>query len=168
MMRLWWFAGLTALAVLGSVSAQQAAQRLGTPQAVGAALYTASREILIVTPSIRSKDVAEALRKTAVERGIAIFVIADARLINEPAGYLSGLSLLEKIQVRLVQGLTSSQALIDRNVMISGPLLFDGPNPLEKRPTVAATDAEVNNRTVTWFNQVWKTAKPYKYEASKR
>lgn len=156
---------LTATA-LGWVFAGQPAgyQRLGTPQAVSATLYSASREILIVSPSIRSKDVAEALRKAALERGVTIFVIADARLVGEPAGYLSGLSLLENVHVRLVQGLTSSRATIDRTIVVSGPLLFDSPNPLENRPTFAATDPQATATTVAWFNRVWSTAKPYKYE----
>ncbi len=155
-----------ATAILSGVFAQNLAgyHRLGTPQAVGATLYTASREILLISPSLRSKDVAEALRKSAVERGVTIFVIADARLINEPSGYLGSLSFLENVHVRLVQGLTSSRAIIDRSILVSGSLLFDVPNPLETKPTFAATDAQITASTVTWFNRIWSTAKPYKYQ----
>jgi hypothetical protein len=156
---------LTATALSGGFAQQLAGyHRLGTPQAVGATLYTASSEILVISPSIRSKDVAEALRKSALERGVTIFVIADVRLVDEPAGYLGGLSLLKNVHVRLVQGLTSSRAIIDRSILVSGSLLFDVPNPLESKPTFAATDPQATSSTIAWFNRVWGTAKPYKYE----
>jgi sugar-specific transcriptional regulator TrmB len=155
-----------AVTSLGGVFAQNLAgyHRLGTPQAVGATLYTASREILIISPSLRSKDIAEALRKSALERGVTIFVIADALLVDEPAGYLGGLSLLKNVHVRLVQGLTSSRAIIDRTILVSGSLLFDVPNPLESKPTFAATDPQATSSTINWFNRVWRTAAPYKYK----
>ena len=148
---------------LGWAVAQTATQTLESPKVVGGVLYTGTQEILVVTPSVRSKDVADGLRRAAVERGTPVYIIADAALVGERAGFLPGLSLVKNVQVRLLRGLTQSSAVVDRKLLISGLLLFDIPSPLETKLTEARTDSRAINDAVRWFTKAWKLAKPYKY-----
>lgn len=152
---------------LGWATAQTAAQpttrALESPKVVGGVLYAGTQEILLVAPSVRSKEVADGLRRAAVERGTPIFIIADASLAGERAGFLPGLSLLGNVQVRLLRGVVQPSAVVDRKLLISGLLLFDIPSPLETRLTEARTDPRAINDAVRWFTKAWKLAKPYKY-----
>lgn len=148
---------------LGWAVAQTATQTLESPKVVGGVLYTGTQEILLVTPSVRSKDVADGLRRAAVERGTPVYIIADAALVGERAGFLPGLSLVKNVQVRLLRGLTQSSAVVDRKLMISGSLLFDIPSPLETKLTEARSDSRAVSDAVRWFTKAWKLAKPYKY-----
>jgi hypothetical protein len=147
----------------GFVTAQSAPRPLESPKAVGSVLYTGTEEILLVAPSVRSKEIADGLRRAAVERGTPIFILADVRFVEERAGYLPGLSLVKNVQVRLLRGVPISQATVDRKLLISGPLLFDIPNPLEVKPTEALTETRRVNAAINWFAGAWKAAKPYTY-----
>jgi hypothetical protein len=148
---------------VGFVTAQSAGRPLESPKAVGSVLYTGTQEILLVAPSVRSKEVADGLRRAATERGTPIFILADARFIEERAGYLPGLSLVKNVQIRLLRGVQTSQAIVDRKLLISGPLLFDIANPLETKPTEALTETRRVNAAINWFAGAWKAAKPYTY-----
>jgi hypothetical protein len=154
--------GVLALGV-GLAVAQQQARLLESPKVVGSVMYAATGEILLVVPSLRSKEVADGLRRAATERGTTVFVIADASLVEERAGYLPGLSLLKNIQVRLLRGVRSSQAVVDRQLLLSGPLLVDVPNPLEPGRTEARSDPRAINQAASWFARAWKQAKPYRF-----
>jgi hypothetical protein len=146
-----------------SMAVQSAVRPLESPKAVGSVLYTGTQEILLVVPSVRSKEIADGLRRAATERGTPIFILADVSLIEERAGYLPGLSLIKNVQIRLLRGVQTSQAVVDRKLLIAGPLLFDIPNPLEPKPTEALTETRRVNAAINWFAGAWKTAKPYAY-----
>lgn len=148
---------------LGWAVAQTATQTLESPKIVGGVLYTGTQEILFVAPSVRSKEVADGLRRAAVERGTPVFIIADAGLVAERAGFLSGLSLVNNVQVRLLRGVAQPSAVVDRKLLISGLLLFDIPSPLTTKRTEARTDPRAIGDAVRWFTNAWKLAKPYKY-----
>ncbi|PNY79675.1 hypothetical protein [Deinococcus koreensis] len=154
---------LVALTVCGGARAERS-WTLTTSQQVGASLYEATSEVLLVTPTLRSKDVAEALRRAAVERGVRIFLIADGRYVNEGASYLASLSLTPGIQVRLVRGLEASRATIDRQMTVSGPLLADVPSPRRPGATLALQQPQAVRVASTWFSKAWATARPYRYQ----
>jgi hypothetical protein len=151
------------IAAIGTAVAQNNARLLESPKVVGNVMYSATQEILLVVPGLRSKEVAEGLRRAAVERGTTVFILADASLIEERASYLPGLSLLENVQVRLLRGVRSSQAVVDRKLVLSGPLLTDVPNPLEPGRTEVRTDGRVINDATAWFSRAWKNARPYTF-----
>jgi hypothetical protein len=157
------FAAVIVALALSVAAAQSGAKPLESPKAVGNVMYAATGEILLVIPSLRSKEVAEGLRLAATERGTNVFVIADAALVGERAGYLPGLSLLKNVQVRVLRGVRSSQAVVDRKLLLSGPLLVDVPNPLEPGRTEARTDPRAINDATNWFARAWKQARPYTF-----
>ncbi len=151
---------------LGLVVAGETARLLESPKMVGGVMYAATQEILLVVPSLRSKEVADSLRRAATERGTVVYILADASLIEERASYLPGLSLLKgNVQVRLLRGLRTGQAVVDRKLLLSGPLLVDIPNPLEPGRTEASTSLTDINRSINWFGRAWKQARPYSFRA---
>ncbi len=159
-------AGAISGMILLSVSAALAlpSRTLSTPQEVGATLLAATSEVTLVTPALRSKDVAENLRKAAVERGVRVFLLADVRFLNDGGSFLGGLSLTPGIQVRLLRGLNDSRATIDRQVTLSGPLLADVISPLQQTPTQASQEPREVRTAGAWFSKAWAQARPYRYE----
>lgn len=151
--------------VFAGVSLALAQERdLRDTRAVGDVLRLATREILLTVPSVRSRDVAEGLRRAALERGARVFVLADVSLVQEPSGYLAGLSLVKNIQVRLLRGVSVYRAVVDRSVLVSGGLLFDMPTPLEPRPTTASTKTRAWTEAAAWFTRAWTQARPYTFQ----
>lgn len=137
---------------------------LSTPQQVGATLLAATSEVTLVTPALRSKDVAESLRKAAVERGVRVFLLADARFLSDGGSFLGSLSMTPGIQVRLLRGLNDSRATIDRQLILSGPLLADIVSPLQQTPTQVSQEPRAVRTASVWFNEAWAQARPYRYE----
>jgi hypothetical protein len=152
--------------LLSTALAQQA---LGSAEKVGQVLFSATKEIMIIAPSIRSKAVADAIRRAAVDRGVTIYILADAAFITEPAGYLGGLSRLPKVQVKLMRGIPDNEvkAVIDRQVIVQGPLLVDVSSPLNTKPTTALQSPQKSNNAAARFIQIWQKAKVYRYQIPK-
>jgi hypothetical protein len=140
------------------------ARTLTTSQEVGATLLAATSEVMIVTPALRSKDVAEGLRKAAVERGVRVFLLADVRFLNDGGSYLNGLSLTPGIQVRLLRGVGASRATVDRQLTLSGPLLSDIASPLQQELTATTQEPFKVRSAAAWFSKAWAQARPYKYK----
>lgn len=148
----------------GLAQAQAQTKILNTSEIVGNALYTSSRQIVIVIPSIRSKAIAEGLRRAAVERNVRIFILADAYQVSEATSYIPSLSLLPGVSVKVLTGVRQSQAVMDGQVLLEGPLLYDISGPLETRDTIADTNPYHARAAGAWFNRNWKKAKSFKYQ----
>jgi hypothetical protein len=149
---------------LGLAQAQAQTKILNTSEIVGNALYASSRQIVIAIPSIRNKAVAEGLRRAAVERNVRIFILADAYQVSEATSYIPGLSLLPGVSVKVLTGLRQSQAVMDGQVLVQGPLLYDISGPLETRDTIADTNPYHTRAAAAWFSRNWKKAKTFKYQ----
>ncbi len=159
------FKAVAAIALgFGLVQAQAQSKILKTSEMVGNALYASSRQIVIVIPSIRNKAVAEGLRRAAVERNVRIFILADAYQISEATSFIPSLSLLPGVSVKVLTGVRQSQAVMDGQVLVQGPLLYDISGPLETRDTVADTNPYHTRAAAAWFNRNWKKAKTFKYQ----
>ena len=159
---------LAALAFgLGLAQAQAQTKILNTSEMVGNALYASSRQIVIAIPSIRSKAIAEGLRRAAVERNVRVFILADAFQVSEATSFIPSLSLLPGVSVKVLTGIRQSQAVMDGQVLVQGPLLYDISGPLETRDTIADTNPYHTRAAAAWFNRNWKKAKSFKYQIPK-
>jgi hypothetical protein len=152
----------------GAAFAQSERRTLETPELLARVLEVARSEVLVVVPSLREPRVAAALHAAAVKRGARVFVIANERWIGEPSSYLGGLSLTKNVQVRLLRDVTQSWAVVDRGLLINGPLLTDEISPLDSRPTTASGNAVLVRRYSSWFTTAWRQAKPYRYSLRER
>jgi hypothetical protein len=126
-------------------------------------LQVSRSELLLTVPSLRQKSVAEAIHNAATQRGAKVFLLVDDRWVAEPASYLGGLSLTKNVHIRLLHGVAQSWAVVDRQVLIRGPMLMDEVSPLNTNATTSSQEKALANRYVRWFTTSWKTARPYRY-----
>lgn len=118
------------LLLLGSVALAQTdwmpppptgAQTLGTPVEVVQTLDTASQEVMLAAPLLRSEEVADALRKALIERGVPVYILAPVGGIEDPASYFMSLALTgASVSVAPVD---EAFIVVDRTVLVQGPLL---------------------------------------------
>lgn len=154
---------LGAAALLGSGLATPQ-RTIGSAREVGDGVASAASEVMLVTPFLRSKEVAESLRKVATQRGVRVYVLADVQYIQEGGSFLNGLSMVKGIQIRLLRGLKDSRATIDRKSTITGPLLADQASLLNPGMTTLIQEPRMVQAASAWFSRAWATATPYKYE----
>lgn len=153
-----------ALALLVLTSAWAQPQPLSTAQQVAAQLGSAREQLLLVTPSVSSKPLAEAIRRAATERGVQVFIVVAPAWAEAPGSYVASLALLDGVQVRLAE--TERQFVIvnasDDAFVIEGGLVSTSVRRFDERPTYAFADPrDVSDRALL-FAELWRSAVPYR------
>ena len=158
----------------GALPPPQSAQQV-TPQAVPPgtlqstaeviqAIDTATQELMVASDLLRSKEVANALRRAAVDRSVTVFVVAPPENVTDPSSYFVSLAFAD-VAVRLVP-FEGSFIVIDRTVLIEGPLIA-GVKQLpgvQVAPTRLSQDAAEVSSFVESFYQSFSAAEPYSTE----
>lgn len=152
------------LLALSPVALAAPPEALATPAAVAAQLGAATEQLLVMTPAVRSFDLAEALRRAATERGVRVFLLVSPTFVDAGDSFVPALAVLPNVQTRL--------ALIDRAFVVAGggeeAFLLEGewlgdaaPAP-DSRDLYAVTDeAAVADRS-RLFGDVWRAAPAYR------
>lgn len=162
-------AGLTlALAVPAARGAQENGP-LVRPAEVAAFAHAASRHIWLVAPTLTSQEVADALRRAAVERGVAVCLLAQHDQATFPASYVQGLSRLRGVQVRLAKRVEEAALVIDDRYLIRGPLVYRVTVPGEPAETWHTDLRQMPMppplaRWLAALPTLWERAVPYIYQ----
>jgi len=139
---------LTLLLTLGATAQAEAAHLIST----------ARSEIMLAAPTLRSQAVAEALRQALVVRGVAVFLLVDAELLEERASYVLTLALAGA-QVRLAP-ITEGVLIIDRHTALRGGFWeLEG----AALPTQISQDAALVGPVAKWFYEAYRVAPAYEY-----
>lgn len=121
-------------------------------------ISTARNEVMLAAPTLRSQGVAEALRQAIVVRGVAVFLLVDAALLEERASYVLTLALAGA-QVRLAP-VAEGVLVIDRQVALRGGFWeLEGVAP----PTQITQDAILVAQVASWFYEVYRIAPVFEY-----
>lgn len=112
-------------------------QVINTPQDVVTVYNVAAEEILIAADAIVSEDVAEAIRRAMVERGVNVYILTRNDTIDLPESYVKSLQQAgAKVRVSEV---ASNFALIDRKSALMGAMAAGFPK-ISVQPPVATID----------------------------
>ncbi len=120
---------------------------------------------MVASDLLRSKEVANALRRAAVDRSVTVFMVVPPENITDPASYFVSLAFADAA-VRLVS-FQGSFVIVDRSVLIEGPLIA-GVKQLpgaQVTPTRLSQDAAEVSSFVTSFYESFSAAEPYSAEA---
>lgn len=152
------------LAMLVLTPAWAQADALATSQQVVAQLDRAHEQMLLLAPSLFSRPVAEAVRRAAAERGVAVFVLVAPAWVEAPGSYVASLALLSGVQVRLTE--TERRFVVvdgdDDAFVIEGALVSESQRRFDERPTYALADPREVQARAALFTQVWSAATPYR------
>ncbi len=137
---------------------------LTTAQQVAAQLGRAHEQLLLVTPSVSSKPLAEALRRAAAERGVQVFIVVAPAWAEAPGSYVASLALLEGVRVRLAE--TERQFVVvdvaDDAFVIEGSLVSASTQRFDERPTYAFANPQAVGERALHFAELWRSAVPYR------
>jgi hypothetical protein len=135
------------------------AQRTVTQDDVVRGINVATRQIIVITPSLEGKRQADALLVAARVRGVKVFILADTSIHG--GNRVQSLSLVDGIQVRSLKGLRENTVILDNKILVTGPEATNQANPLEPRPTTAHTASGALTRALKVFQRLWTSAKPF-------
>ena len=118
-----------------------------------------TQEVLVSAYMLRVQDVAEALRRAMVERGVAVYILTTTDGLNENASYAKSLALAG---ANVRSGYANAELLIvDRYYVINGPLIGVHSMPEGMDPTFVMTGQEYANNLVTIYIEMFSTAQVF-------
>jgi hypothetical protein len=132
---------------------------------VARVILGSQRTLFVIAPQLHSRSTADALRTAAVERGVRVLILCDARRVLERGGYVASLSLLTQrfpIQIRVLQGISSLLLIADESRSVTGPLIADAWT-FGQSPTRLDLERSVALERAGRFWSSWKRAKPWSY-----
>lgn len=150
--------------LLLAVASAQTPEALVTPEAVAAQLDTATEQLLVLVPTVRSEPLAEALRRAAVERGVRVYLLVSPEVVEEGGSFVPGLAVLDNVFTRL--------ALVDRSFVVAdrgeSAFLLEGEAlslpaaGFDNRATYALRDPALIGDRGRLFEDVWLAAPEYR------
>jgi uncharacterized protein YllA (UPF0747 family) len=156
-----------ALSVLSSLAFSSGIPvRFDHASEVAQVIASSRREVLMLVPSLRSRVVANALRKAVVEAGVSLEILCDTSLVNERSSFIPMLSMLHErkhnVTVRVLRGVNRTLLVVDQSRAVFGPLVSES-DSFGLNPTRLVTDAlEVRYQTRVFRSQ-WQKATPWTY-----
>ena len=156
-----------ALIVLSSIAASSGFPvTLKHSSEVTQVIASSRQEVLLLAQSLRSRAVANSLRKAIVEGGIALEILCDANSIQEPSNFIPVLSMLRKrnhrVAVRILRGVNRAVLIVDQSRAMFGALVGE-PDSFGLTPTRLVTDALEVRQHVRAFKAQWQRATPWVY-----
>lgn len=133
-------------------------------------ILSARRQVLLVTPILRSRMIAEALRKKAVAMGLPIYIMTSDQVAQNDS-YLPALSLLSSIRIRILPNLGAQShglLVVDNRTYIIGPILIEYDHTSAAfRDVGSYRNTLVDNPAITRYVQqiigYWPQAASYHY-----
>ncbi|MGL4611998.1 MAG: hypothetical protein ACRCYY_20360 [Trueperaceae bacterium] len=122
---------------------------LALAQDVDAAEPSPKETLVVMTQGIFSESLADVIRRAVVERGVNVYILVPPVVAQTPASYVPALSLLDEVQVRLIQH-EEDFLIQDSTAAFTFEL-----QPLE------VNASELYN----YFVKQWKGGKAYKFTA---
>jgi hypothetical protein len=139
---------------------------LKTEEEVARVILAARETIFVSAPQLRGRTVADALRRAAVERGVRVFILCEARRTLDPGGFVAALSLLRQrdqpLEVRVVQSVFGFSLVVDEAQTVNGPLVGE-PRTFGQTPTRLDLELRVALERAKRFREAWIRAKPWIY-----
>lgn len=158
------------LGLAGGLTVGAHAQPLRSTEAVVGFIEAATRHVLLVSPTLYSRPVADAIRRAAVERGVTVQIPAEAARVEDPAAYLAGLSRLPRVEVQLIGRVNDAALVSDGCYLLRGPLVWTTPAPVEATDTTLVDlqqegpEMPVIREWLSQVAQAWPRAGPYVYQ----
>lgn len=139
-------------------------EALVSSSAVADALNGAREQVLLLSPSVSNREVAEALRRAAVERDVKVFMVVSPEHVEEGGSFVASLAALDNVRVRLAV-VDRAFALVDAAgaaFVIEGGALSEGGGQFDAQEGYATRDSDVIADRGGLFNDVWGVAPAYR------
>lgn len=130
-------------------------------------IRSSERRVMMLTPKLYGKSIANALKNLTLERGIPVLILTEPSATTDRASLIPALSLLKRnghpLEVRLLQHVSRTRLILDDARLVIGPLITGSltPGPPE---TWLDLDGDTARREASNFLIQWRRAKPWRLE----
>ena len=124
------------------------------------ALYAAQKEVLVTTPMLEQKELAEGLHYLLTKRGVKVFIVHEYATAKAPAAYTGSLSLVGA-QIRFLRGVPSPT-----RIMVDGKLLIYWSQGALGKAVRVERSTKLLRDFFREFTRAFSRGIPYEYKAS--
>jgi hypothetical protein len=158
---------LTVAWLLGISLAQNLPRVLSNEQAVINLIRSSERRVMLLTPKLYGKSIANALKNLVLERGIPVLILTEPSATTDRASLIPTLSLLKRnghpLEVRLLRRVSRNRLILDDSRLVIGPLITGSLAPGSSE-TRLDLDGDTARLEASNFLIQWKRAKPWMLE----
>jgi hypothetical protein len=153
--------------LLGIGVAQSLPRVLSNEQSIVDLIRSSERRVMLLTPKLHGKSIANALKNVTLERGIPVLILTEPSATTDRASLIPALSLLKRnghpLEVRLLQRVSRTRLILDDAHLVIGPLIT-GSLALGLSETRLDLDGDTARREAQNFLIQWRRGKPWMLE----
>jgi hypothetical protein len=158
---------LTVAWLLGIGLAQNLPRVLNNEKALVDLIRSSERRVMLLTPKLYGKSIANALKNLTLERGIPVLILTEPSATTDRASLIPALSLLKRnghpLEIRLLQRVSRTRLILDDARLVIGPLITGSLTPGSPE-TRLDLDGDSARREASNFLIQWRRAKPWMLE----
>jgi phosphatidylserine/phosphatidylglycerophosphate/cardiolipin synthase-like enzyme len=122
----------------------------------------ATQELLLSTDTFRNQDLANAVNRALLERGVKVYVIVPEALVTDLSSYFGTLELNDaSIHT---QETTGAFLIVDRTYVVQGPMLSALENANQTNPTVLISSQDYATHLTELFIEAFEGGKSWTHE----
>jgi phosphatidylserine/phosphatidylglycerophosphate/cardiolipin synthase-like enzyme len=132
---------------------------VATSEEIVRVIDAATQELLLSTDTFRNQDLANAVNRALLERGVDVYVLAPEALVTDLSSYFG---TLERSGASVhTQETTGAFLIVDRKYVIQGPILSELETASQSNPTVLIASPDYATHLTKLFieafegGQVW-------------
>jgi hypothetical protein len=154
--------------LLFTVTPAQSYQVVPTTEVVVDQIDRTVATIYLATPTLTSLQVADALRRAVVERGVTVYVITTLQGLSHPADATNSLALLD---AHIYVGAIPQDyflLILDETTVLSGPLVATSDLEPSELQTMSVTDTKNAEQYAALLQQMMADPNRYQFTSDLR
>ncbi len=127
---------------------------IATSEEIVQVIDAATQELLLSTDTFRNQDMANAVNRALLERGVKVYVLVPETLVTDLSSYFG---TLERSGASIhTQETTGAFLVVDRTYVIQGQMLSELETVNQSTPTVLIASIDYANHLTTLFTEAFE------------
>jgi phosphatidylserine/phosphatidylglycerophosphate/cardiolipin synthase-like enzyme len=133
-----------------------------TLEEIVAVIDAATQELLLSTDTFRSQELASAVSRALLERGVKVYVLVPEALVNDLSSYFG---TLERNGASVhMQETTGAFLIVDRTYIVQGPMLSELETVNQTSPTVLIASQDYATHLTKLFTEAFEGGQAWTHE----
>jgi phosphatidylserine/phosphatidylglycerophosphate/cardiolipin synthase-like enzyme len=150
---------LTAFYFSSSMAQDVVTKPIAASEEIVQVIDAATQELLLSTDTLRNQDLANAVNRALLERGVEVYVLVPETLVTDLSSYFG---TLERSGANIhTQETTGAFFVVDRSYVIQGPMLSELETANQDSPTVLIASPDYANHLTKLFTKAFEGGKAW-------
>jgi hypothetical protein len=145
-----------------SIAQDVVTKPLERSEEIVAVIDAATQELLLSTDTFRNQDLANAVNRALLERGVGVYMIVPEALVTDLSSYFGTLEL-SGANIH-TQETTGAFLIVDRTYTVQGSMLSELETANQTNPTVLISSSDYATHLTELFTEAFEGGKTWTHE----